>query len=365
MIPALVLLQACLLPTDAGKDRPAVRLERSQTTRTTDLEGLIEIEIEVPRNASSFQITGDGDELVSFDQLIAPDGEIVLDWHEWIDNEEQLTLSFVPQRTTTALSWPIREQDGPLQAGTWTVWLSIYDERSQQPAREVEVELFSDIKIDPNLDAGRVSVQVVWASGVEEEPGVSDAVDEAIERWADIWGERGVKLSVHHVDSDLDRDLGFTFTGDGEIEDLADEMDKGELQLVIGETVDDVENLLGLTAGIPGTIEPSPNTFVVLSWLNHAGLDGEFDEEEIRIMGETMAHETGHYMGLFHPVESDQSSFDALDDTARCESSSSCEDALGDNLMFPYPICTSEGCPPQGDLSGDQAGVMHRYVGVL
>jgi hypothetical protein len=372
MIPAWALFQACLLPTtgggrqDKGGDGPEVYLERGETRRTTDRDGRLSVEFDVPSDAASFQITGSAGELVSFDQLIDPDGEVVLDWQDWLDGSESLTLAFLPQRTTTALSWPVREQDGPLEAGRWTAWLSIYDEDTYQPVdHEVEVDLYSDITIDPDLGEGRVSVQIVWARGVEDEPGVEDAIEQAIDRWTEIWGDRDLKLDIEHLHSDLDPDLDFFYTGADEIEDFARDGEEGGLQLVIGETVEGDDSLLGVSAGIPGTVEPSPHSFVVLSWLTHAGRDGEFDEEEIRIMGETMAHELGHYVGLFHPVEGDLQGWDALDDTEHCTSTSSCERELGENLMYPYPLCDSDGCGAQGELTSEQESVMQQYVGAL
>jgi hypothetical protein len=359
-------LAACLIPSPTGKEGgPSVRLEREQTELTTDGDGIVAVDLDISRQATSFQITGSSDALVSFDRLVDPDGNVVLDWQDWLDSEESLTLGLFADRTTTALSWPIREEDGPLQPGTWTAWLSLYDPHSFDPADEVEVDLYADTKLDDNLDKGRVSVQVVWADQVEEERGVVNAVEEAIDRWRDIWGERGLTLEIDHVYSELDPDLDFWLEGDEEIEDLAREGKKGGLQLVIGDTVAGQEGLFGVSAGIPGTTTPSPHTFVVLSWLTHAGRDGEFDDGEIRLMGETMAHEMGHYTGLFHPVESDFQAWDALGDTDHCEGSSSCERELGENLMFPYPLCDGDGCSPQGELTSDQEGVMQRYAGTL
>ena len=81
-------------------------------------------------------------------------------------------------------------------------------------------------------------------------------------------------------------------------------------------------------------------------------------------MGETMAHEAGHYLGLFHPVETSYALWDALDDTPECDDSAACAAALGTNLMFPYPVCAFSECEEQGLLTPKQVGVMHRYVGV-
>ena len=104
-----------------------------------------------------------------------------------------------------------------------------------------------------------------------------------------------------------------------------------------------------------------------MSWVAHAGSNGTFSESEILLMGETMAHEMGHYIGLFHPVEDGWVYFDALEDTVTCNSWEQCDNRLGDNLMYPYPVCTGfsfDSCGRQDVLTAEQAGVQNRYLGV-
>ncbi len=118
-------------------------------------------------------------------------------------------------------------------------------------------------------------------------------------------------------------------------------------------------------AGIPGTVRATPVTYVVLSWLVHAGPNALFDDDEIRLMGETMAHEVGHYTGLYHPVESNFGFWDSLDDTSECTRANDCEDDLGTNLMFPYSICDANSCLATDQLTDGQVGIAQRYIGNL
>ena len=50
------------------------------------------------------------------------------------------------------------------------------------------------------------------------------------------------------------------------------------------------------------------------------------------MFGETMAHEIGHYMGLYHPVEASYNYWDALEDTVECGTWNACETQLGQQL---------------------------------
>ncbi len=48
-----------------------------------------------------------------------------------------------------------------------------------------------------------------------------------------------------------------------------------------------------------------------------------------------------------------------------CGSEIECMQALGGNLMFPFPVCDSISCVPQVVLTNQQGGVANRYTGVL
>ena len=79
-------------------------------------------------------------------------------------------------------------------------------------------------------------------------------------------------------------------------------------------------------------------------------------------MAETMAHEVGHYMGLFHVVEGGYSSFDAIGDTPRCNGQNQCQNMLGDNNMYPFSLCSAQGCVRQRVLTPGQLEVSNRYL---
>jgi hypothetical protein len=101
---------------------------------------------------------------------------------------------------------------------------------------------------------------------------------------------------------------------------------------------------------------------VAISWLQHAGKDGTLDDQDVQTMGETMAHEAGHFLGLFHPVEFSDgtaSSYDSLGDTPACSTRSDCDASLESNLMYPYATGAV-----QDDLTAEQVGVLHRWTGV-
>ena len=74
---------------------------------------------------------------------------------------------------------------------------------------------------------------------------------------------------------------------------------------------------LGFAAGIPGPngVLGTAGSGLVISIDSHLDDEGALD---LTAMGETVAHEIGHQLGLFHTTESDGLGHDVLDDTPEC-----------------------------------------------
>jgi hypothetical protein len=86
-------------------------------------------------------------------------------------------------------------------------------------------------------------------------------------------------------------------------------------------------NVLGISGGIPG----APG----LLGTAHAGVSVAFAiaKDDPAVLTTVMAHEGGHYLGLFHPTEATGTSFDPLPDTLECPASQ--YDANGDGKVSP------------------------------
>ncbi|MCA9493149.1 MAG: hypothetical protein KC621_24630 [Myxococcales bacterium] len=354
--------------TDTGTTPPGTTvydaLSFSEEDLRSDNNGRYVVKIDVPAGATAFQITSSSPQLPALESVTDPDGNEVLDWQDLIQSPRSLTNAIWPQRNDVAFNWPIREVDGALKPGKYKVeWALVDEDFNYVP--DAKVTASSVIKTDPDFATGEVHVRIVYAEGIDQMPKVTNAIEAAVEHWREVWGSVGVTLVERYDTSDLDASLDFTWSGDPSVKKVADTKEPGELQLIVGETVRGEQYIYGVSAGIPGTIEPTKNTFVVLAWTTHAGPDGNFSDNDIMVMGETMAHETGHYMGLFHPVEGTWSNWDALDDTVECNGQLSCNRDLGENLMYPYSLCGGSTCRSQYILTDDQGGVFQRAVGSL
>ena len=119
-------------------------------------------------------------------------------------------------------------------------------------------------------------------------------------------------------------------------------------------------SLLGKAGGIPGPplLQGSYHSGVVVSMSDYYW---HGSNKAAKLVSETMAHELGHQLGLFHTTESDGSYHDPLADTPECTNDGNgdgvvgaweCEGAGGDNLMFWSTNLSA-------NLTADQRYVIH------
>lgn len=331
-----------------------------QTVRT-NTAGRATFEIEIDGSTDGFLLTAEANGWVAMETISNPQGEVVFTWEEWWDAEENITSSIWPLSWDSTTNWPIRASDEALEEGTWTVTVGVFNEDGDSMAwRNVAGTV--QTKEDTDLTAGTIAVTVAFTDTVQNDDAVMAAADQAMDRWREIWAQMNVDVAFTIIETDISSDL--PYPDDEAIQQLSEEGSETDVLMIIGETVNDSTDYYGFAGSIPGPLVATPRAAVVVGWLAHAGIDGEFDDQDIRIFGETMAHETGHYLGLFHPVEAEYDGWDALGDTPYCESESECHELMKNNLMFPYPVCGFSTCQPQGELTEQQGGVMHRYVGV-
>ncbi|MCK6520988.1 hypothetical protein L6R49_06030 [Myxococcota bacterium] len=370
-LPVLLALTACL-SGDKG-DRTYTETAVTEGPLTTqrgsmlsNQSGRVLVPVELDGDEVSFMVTAKTDTLISLEAILDENGDEVVNWKDWLSakSTESLTSAFYVYGYDSVVNWPVRDVDRSLSAGTWTARFTTLDE-DYYYVEDVLVDYTVQTKTDEDLESAVVKVRLVWAEGLDTRNDLQQAVEGAMERWREVWGAAGVTIEVTEVSSELDPEL----TVDSVAPFPNDEVDYGgdddDVTVIIGETINGTRGLYGQSGGIPGTLISTANAAVYISWLTNAGRDGEFQEYEVLLLGETMAHEVGHYLGLFHPVEATYDYYDALEDTVECTSWSKCEDQLGENLMFPYPLCSFSDCEPQGNLTVDQSAVMNLYTGAL
>jgi len=288
-------------------------------------------------------------------------GELIHDFEQDVALLQNKTGAAYPSEMTL-LNWPIGINDPPLNGDKLQFVVEMTDANNERSA-EAPLEASVILAPDSDLNSGKLSVNIVFAGEIASDDQSQEAIQQAIQIWETIYLDVGLTLEVGFSEWD-NGTLGLP--KEGTTGDYAAIAEQGALPSinVVWVTTIDGSAALGSAGGVPGPLLANSRSAVVLSAIAHAGPDLEYDEAEISQMGLTMAHEVGHYLGLFHPVEFSWSNWDALADTEECSDQETCEEQLGRNLMFPYALCEGVECKEDTELTEDQVSVMHRYTGV-
>jgi hypothetical protein len=377
---AAPLLALCLanaagcLEIDLDGDSPgggssdAVAMRHEATSGASDRSGRAFVEVQVKEGETSMILTATphrDNQLVYIDSVTAPDGEVVYDGEWWWSQDTSVSNANMPD-VAASLNWPVISDHGPLQSGKWTVEIGVVD-TDYYYVSDAGVDLEASFKRDGDFRSGEVTVNVVYTGATGDDREYTQAIERAMDIWRPIYARLGVTLKFT---TSRYQDGHLTAPGYGDFEDYEDlsaASPDGAVNLVVMETISGFEGytLFGISGGLPGPVVPTGLSGVAVDMINNAGGDGVYSDADVQMLAETMAHEVGHYIGLFHVVETTFSDWDAVSDTPKCSSAGRCESQLGDNLMFPYPICDRDSCVQQTSLTDGQGEIAHRYVGAL
>lgn len=368
MIVILMSFFCCKKPaTDKTQiDRPndtESMLQTFTSSVSSNSDGYLSVDIPLNEGDSALMITGISNRYMALEEIRAADGTLLFDWYDWYDSDYSLTDSIFAIEKDVAVQWPIRGVDPVLSGEALNVVLSTLNSNGYYQGNQ-DVDLIFQVKADEDFSKGKVRVAIAYAADLGSDNSLVSAVESSVEAWKLIWGDVGLVLEERYVNIDLSADVPVP-SESAQLLSASNEIgEDDDLLMVIGDSIQGEWGTLGISGGIPGPLINSERGAVMISWLENAGVDGQFSTQDIQMMGETMAHEVGHYMGLYHPVESEYNYWDALEDTPDCTNWNSCENQLGENLMFPYPICYGE-CVAQTELSLEQQGVLQRFTGTL
>jgi len=340
-------------------------LRQLSGARTSDWEGFASFKVDVQEDDEALLVTAAAEEgyQVYLHSLAAPGGTVVLDALEiWDDQQYSVTGGAYPY-PSTSVNWPIGDGDLALSPGKWEVVLGVVDSDLYY-VRNAEVEVDVLLKADDSLAGGVVHASLILAGAAAQDTELVRATEVAIERWQLLYALQGISVEVTWYEYDNGDLPGPGLGAAGDFIAIAEGTPLRSVNVVVVPEMRNGEGIYGMAGGIPGPLVATERSAVVVSALTNSGPDLVFDEEEERLYGETIAHEVGHYLGLFHPVEVTYDTWDSLSDTPLCDDRLECETVLGENLMFPYPVCSQWSCRPQDELTAQQGSVGNHYVGV-
>lgn len=339
---------------------------QSTFDQATDSNGEARVAVSLPSGTNKFMVMGTSDVFVSVDNVVGSDGTVYVDWQ----SPEVLAATLFYEPLVTTINVPSRGIDPQVNGGNFVVQDSaastVRSDGSFVPARNHNMTFTLVGKQDPNLNGGVLHVNIFRLGGAADAQ-YDAPINAAIEEWRRIYRGASIELDVTNFSEPSGPSvIPDPTVGSPLFAALTQGADAPAVDLCIGLDVNIGEGaVFGVSPSIPGPPMPSPRSCLGVSVVNNAGGDGVFSDDDLRLFGETLAHETGHYLGLFHPVETDWQTYDPLPDTPTCIGQTQCDSVLGSNFMFPIPITIGPGqTEPQGDITGDQSDVMNRYIAV-
>jgi hypothetical protein len=362
----------CAVGGDDGDDNSGSTPEGGDAvfsvTATSNERGVATASFALASGTTKFGVTAsvqDDDLMLRFTEILSGTGIDYL-------NPGRTEVSFADSfsRFVKAATVPSRDVD-PRVVDTerFTVSVEVIDDDGADVVgEEITFNIFS--KADPGFGSGRMRINLFYVGDVGQDQVTKDVVSDALNEFRSIFSsETSINLDIQEIDIDGPVVLPLPIDGNDFYRSASSGTVFPSVNVFIGGDISGGSgSILGISADIPGPFHPSERSGVAVSFFTGAGPDGIYSSEEVRILGETIAHETGHYMGLFHPVDFSGSTvvaLDPLDDTDTCSFITECvsNDSLTQNLMFTSPVRDGNGgFVRQNQLTGQQSGVANRYI---
>lgn len=360
----------------SGWDVETKYLERVLSSRATSgSEGYATFRVPLPQDFSAtgglfrFDAVEDG-QTVYVDRVETEDGTVLRRFLSETDVGEFPTGAVTSQRLNH-FNWPIDDGDAELTGEQLRVVVGAITADGANLSAGSRIDVNAILTNDEDFTVGELTVYVHWTAGLEQDPDLKRSVDQGLARMQDIYAEQGVNVIIEtrtQEDDPLLAEGTLARPGFGSPEAweaISASTDDLALDLVLVDTIAGTDAaVLGAAGSIPGGILPTERSGVIISTSANAGPDLTFSEEEVDLLGTTIAHEVGHMLGLFHPVETSYDRWDAVDDTEKCQGPAGCQGQLGTNLMYPTALCSDTSCLVQDGLTPGQVAVLHRYAGV-
>jgi hypothetical protein len=305
-------------------------------------DGSESVTFDVPENALSAFVhaTEDSDDLMALWQVFAPGEVLVFDIGDPLNSR----FSVLPTAGTFSAMLP----PGPVfnfNPGTYR--LSFVRDGS---SAMTNIRVFGKVA-DGFPDRQRLDLILTFVSapeGLTANAAKTDAdFQRSMEVFTELYGRLGIDLNVLTYE---DLDINALRTIDsvegpgnelGQLFSKSRSANQGINFFFVQEIVGGQEGfiILGIAGGIPGppAIMGTRHSGVALTMLGF--------RDSPKVLGQTMAHEGGHYLGLFHTSESNGTSHDPLPDTGQCKASNDqdfdgyvttreCAGKGADNFMF-------------------------------
>jgi len=330
----------CVVPSVGG----TVETFKDQTINVT-ANGSETVTFTVPENAISAAIVAEDGQstLIALNQVIVPGNTVVFD----ISDPTNSRFGLLPTEGTFSALLP----PGPVfnfipgdykvsflrDSGSASTRVHIFGKVTDGfPARQAIDVTFTFVGAPEGVNAATAKTDTDFqtAVGVFKDLYQRLGIDVGNTIYQDYAGSNAAALKTIDTIEGANNELSQLFAA-------STDQGQGLSFFFVGEIVGGDEGyiILGISGGIPGPpgLQGTPHSGVALSMLDYHSM--------ANVLGQTMAHEGGHYLGLFHTTESNGTSHDPLPDTPECQASDDknfdgylsddeCRSKGSDNFMF-------------------------------
>ena len=339
--------------TTSTSDNSTSSYSVSEITQTNEGDGYLSGSFEVPSNGISFMLGTfmDNNSVVGFYSLTDPDGTNILSSSSALYNFSSgrtggygFASVLVPHTTNFSA-----------KAGTWT-FKNYANDRVKLTLRTGSTPSTATITVQPYITG------TTWSG---------NDIASALSVMSTIFSNNGITLSVKDTITISESQYATVSSSfiDSTTSALVSQGSEDTVNLFFVEDQPSSETaILGVSAGIPGTMSIASSWNGVINYLSAHATGSTLNSQ---VLGETVAHEMGHWLGLFHTSEAAGASFDPLSDTAQCPISldgdsdgkvyaEECEGYGADNLMFWTTWSTSSQAAgkTQENLSTEQQYIL-------
>ncbi len=339
--------------TTSTSDNSTSSYSVSEITQTNEGDGYLSGSFEVPSNGISFMLGTfmDNNSVVGFYSLTDPDGTNILSSSSALYNFSSgrtggygFASVLVPHTTNFSA-----------KAGTWT-FKNYANERVKLTLRTGSTPSTATFIVQPYITG------TTWTA---------NDIASALFVMSNIYSNNGITLSVKDTITISESQYSTVSSSfiDSTTSALVAQGREDTVNLFFVEDQPSSEtSILGVSAGIPGTMSIASSWNGVINYLSAHATSSTLNSQ---ILGETVAHEMGHWLGLFHTTEASGASFDPLSDTAQCPSNldgdndgkvyaEECDGYGADNIMFWTTWSTSSQAAgkTQENLSTEQKYIL-------
>jgi hypothetical protein len=329
------------------------------------LDPVAEVTFQVPAGSAAWTIVAQGPGTpLGLIKVVDPSGQVLWRWEEQPEgNANPIAKVWAPitWEGTFTYTFPNTSQATTVAAGAWKVTLGstrpaqanvqvLIKKAGPATGRKVDVNLWV---VSETLDVAALRANARWTETVNSIKRIwaKAGIDTVTFTYYDVPQSIRDRFAVVEANSDGPCDSYHRLFQEA-VRTAANPPRNAGINFFL---VDSITSPNGTVLGIDGTI-PGPGGFngtpasgAIAELTSNTGSTlGSF-------LGHILAHEGGHFFGLYHTTEGSNAFWDPIADTSACnldQVSCGCVDAK--YLMFPYA-----GCPgTPGDISAGQAAVV-------